>query len=254
VRVTLVPSCVGGGDSLQYLTTLLVNDAVALDAGSLGLYGGPDEQARVKHVFLSHSHVDHLASLPVFINNTFTGGDPVTVYATEPVLDCLRRDVFNDRLWPDFVRISATEGRQYLRLQALEPGRAVTAAGLRLTPVAVNHVVPTVGFLVEEGDTAVVYSADTGPTEALWELANRTPGLKAVFLEVTFPDALAWLAELSKHLTPAQFGREVRKVRRAVPFLAVHIHPRGREQVVRELEALGLPQVQVGRFGVPYRF
>jgi ribonuclease BN (tRNA processing enzyme) len=255
VRVTLLPSStVGDNTSLQYLTSVLLNDTVALDAGCLGLYGGVDEQARVKHVFLSHSHIDHLASLPVFLNTVFQGDpDCVTVYGGEAVLDCLRRDVFNDRLWPDFIRISA-EGVPYLKVRTLYPGRPVEVDGLRLTPVEVNHVVPTMGFLVEDAGSAVIFSSDTGPTEAIWELANRAPNLKAVFLEVTFPDAQAWLADVSKHLTPAQFGREARKVQRPVPFIAVHHHPRGRDQVIKELEALGLLQVEVGRFGVPYQF
>jgi len=254
VRVTLLPSSVSGDDSLQYCTSVLLNDAVALDAGTLGLYRGPKEQAAVKHVLLSHSHIDHLASLPLFVNNTYLGdGDCVTVYGSEAVLDCLRTDVFNDRLWPDFLRISA-QGRPYLKLQTLHAGRPLAVAGLCVTPVEVNHAVPTFGFLVEEGDAAVVFSSDTGPTEEIWKVANAAPGLKGVFLEVTFPDALAWLADLSKHLTPARFAQEVRKVKRPVPFVAVHVHPRGRDQVVRELEALGLPDVRVGVFGVPYEF
>jgi ribonuclease BN (tRNA processing enzyme) len=254
VRVTLVPSSVAGDPDLQFATSVLVNAAVALDAGCLGLYGTPAEQARVKHMFLTHSHIDHVASLPILLNNTYRGdGDCVTVYGSAAVLDCLRRDLFNDRLWPDFIRISAVRP-PYLKLQQLEAGRPVEAAGLRVTPVEVNHAVPTFGFVVEEPGAAVAFPSDTGPTEAIWELANRTADLRAVFLEVTLPNEQGWLADLSRHLTPELFAVEVGKVKRAVPVIAVHIHPAYHAQVVRELEALGLPGVQVGRFGVPYQF
>jgi ribonuclease BN (tRNA processing enzyme) len=255
VRVTLLPSAVAGGDpSVQFLSSTLVNDTVAIDAGCLALYGNLEQQTRVKHVFLTHSHIDHLASLPVFLNNTYTGdGNCVTIHAGEAVLDCLRRDVFNDRLWPDFIRISA-QGRPFLKLETIYPGKPVVVEGLRITPVSVNHVVPTTGFLVEEPDTAIVWSADTGPTEEIWEVANRAASLKGAFLEVTFPNELAWLADLSRHLTPAQFGAEVRKVKKPVPFIAVHLHPKSREQVIQELEGLGMPNIEVGRFGVPYQF
>src|SRR5262249_42880274 len=146
-----------------------LNDTVAIDSGCLGLYGSPHEQARVKHVFLTHSHLDHLASLPMFLMNTVTGkDDAVTLFGSAAVLDCLRRDLFNDRLWPDFVRISA-EGRPYLRLQQLEPGLPVAVAGLRFTPVEVNHAVPTFGFVIEDERSTVVFTSDTGPTEAIWE-------------------------------------------------------------------------------------
>ena len=255
MRITLVPSSTADdSSSYQYLTTVLLNDTVALDAGCLGLYGSVEEQARIKHIFLSHSHIDHLASLPVFLNTIFTGDpDCVTVYGGETVLDCLHRDVFNDRLWPNFIRISA-EGGPYLKLQTLHSGQPVEVEELRITPVAVNHVVPTMGFLVEDAGAAVVFSSDTGSTETIWELANRTPKLKAVFLEVTFPDAQAWLADISKHLTPSPFGQEARKVKRPVPFIAVHHHLRGRDQVIKDLEALSLPHLAIGRFGVPYEF
>jgi ribonuclease BN (tRNA processing enzyme) len=254
LRITLLPSAAGSDPALQFLTTLLVNDTVAIDAGCLGLSGTLQEQARVRYVFLSHTHMDHLASLPIFLNNT-AGPDSgcVHVYGSQTVLDCLRCDVFNDRIWPDFIRISA-QGRSYLELHPLTPGVAVRLEGLAITPVPVDHAVPTTGFLIQDAHCSVIFSADTGPTEEIWKVANGVPNLAAVFLEVTYPDALAWLAELSRHLTPAQFGAEARKVKRAVPFIAVHIHPRTREQVVRELLALDLPDVRVGQFGVPYQF
>jgi ribonuclease BN (tRNA processing enzyme) len=255
MRVTLIPSSlIGGNPASQFLTSVLINDAVCLDAGCIGFHGSPAEQERVRHVLLTHSHLDHVASLPIFLNNILGSPDSlVTVHAGEVVLDCLQRDVFNDRIWPDFLRISA-EGRPFLRFQRIDAGSAFEIEGLRITPIAVNHVVPTTGFLVEEGDRAVLFSGDTGPTEELWQVANRTPGLRAVFLDVTFPNEQQWLAEVAKHLTPAQFGQEMDKVDRPVRFIAVHIHPREEDRVVQELNALGRPNVEIGRFGVPYEF
>jgi cAMP phosphodiesterase len=171
VRVTLVPSSVGGeGQSQnQFLTTFLINDTVALDAGSIGLYGGPAEQARVKHLLLSHTHSDHLATLPVFLLNAYQGdGDCVTVYGSAVVLDCLHRHVFNDVLSPDFIRISE-QRPAYLKLQELRPGEAVDMDGLRVTPVQVHHAVPTLGFIVEGEGATVIFSSDTGPTQEIWD-------------------------------------------------------------------------------------
>jgi ribonuclease BN (tRNA processing enzyme) len=256
VKILLVPSSVTASEQehVQFLTSLLVNETLAIDAGCLGLHRTPREQARVRHVLISHSHIDHLASLPVFLENVFDGGGaPVTLHGTEAVLDCLRRDLFNDRLWADFVSLSRGETK-LLQLALLEPGKTVSLEGLRITPVEVDHVVPTVGFVLEDDGAAVVISSDTAPTEALWEHANRTPNLKAVFLELTFPDALAGLARVSMHLTPATFAREVAKLARPVRVIAVHLKPRYRDEVVRELEALGLAGVEIGRSGRPYEF
>jgi cAMP phosphodiesterase len=259
VKITLLPSSVSEyhRDQLQFLSSYLVNDTLAIDAGCIGFFGSPQEQARIKHVLITHTHLDHIASLPIFVENAFeAGGEPVTIHGTEAVLDCLRRDLFNDRLWPDFVSLSGGDVT-FLKLQTLVPGQPVFLEGLRITPVPVNHVVPTVGFLVEDDAAAVVLAADTGPTQALWERANQAPDLKAVFLEVTFPDAMAGLAELAKHLTPATFAVEVGKLkqRKEQPaVIAVHLKPRFREQIVSELKALGLANLQIARFGRAYEF
>jgi cAMP phosphodiesterase len=255
VQVTLVPSATGGRAArLQFLTTYLLNQAVAIDAGCLGLYGSPEQQAAVKHVLLTHSHIDHLAALAPFLINTYAGdGDCPTIYGSAAVLDCLRRDLFNDRVWPDFIRVSTAQP-PYLKLHELFPGRTIECAGVRITPVPVNHVVPTLGFIVEDGTAAVVFPSDTGPTEEIWTVANRTPQLKGVFLEAAFPNALAPLAEVSKHLTPSLFAREVAKVQPGVRFLAVHLHARSRRAIVSELKALGLPQVEIAIPGKAYHF
>src|SRR3954453_23967883 len=106
MKVMLVPSAFGAGP-VQYLTTLLVDDTVPVDAGSLGLYGTPAEQARVRHVFLTHAHIDHVGSLPIFLENVSDDSAHCpTVHAPPAVLEVIRTDVLNDRLFPDFVRLS----------------------------------------------------------------------------------------------------------------------------------------------------
>jgi ribonuclease BN (tRNA processing enzyme) len=256
VRVTLLPSAAPapGQPGLHYLTSLLVNETVAVDAGCLGLYRTPDDQARVRHVLLSHSHVDHVASLAAFVDNVYQmGPECVTVHGNDAVLDSLRRDVFNGRLWPDFLH-PAPGRAPFLKLERLEPGRPVELDGLRITPVPVNHSVPTLGFVVEDGSAAVVFPSDTGPTEEIWQRANAAAHLKAVFLEATFPQSMAELATMSGHLTSAMFAAEARKVRRPARFIAVHIRARFHDQVVEELRALGLPDLEVGEPGKTYEF
>jgi ribonuclease BN (tRNA processing enzyme) len=256
VQVLLVPSSANPRrrDQDQFLSTTLINGTVAIDAGCLGLWGTPDDQARVRHVFLTHSHMDHLASLPVFLNQAYDGtGDCVTIHAPAPVLDSLRSDVFNDRLWPDFVRISKAVP-PYLKVCEVHPRRPVEVEGLTITAIPVHHAVPTVGYVVRDDHSSVMFPSDTGPTEEIWQHARALPDLKAVFLEVTFPDHMAALAEISCHLTPALFRQEAEKLGLRVPFHAVHIHPRHRTQVVKELKALGMDHLEIGRFGVPYEF
>jgi ribonuclease BN (tRNA processing enzyme) len=256
VKVTLVPSSVGSDatGTYQYLSSYLLNDTVAIDAGSLGFFQCPKKQGRVKHVFVSHSHLDHIASLPIFLENAYDGSaDCVTVHGSDAVLDCLRRDIMNDRVWPDFVRLSVQQA-PFLKLDTLIPGQAVAVGDLRVTPVPVNHVVPTMGFLVEDKAAAIAFSSDTGPTEEIWRRANILPNLKVVFLEVTFPSSLAWLADESKHLTTATSAQEVRKLKPGVQIIAVHIKPRYCDEVVRELRALAIANLSIGKLGETYHF
>jgi ribonuclease BN (tRNA processing enzyme) len=256
VNVTILPSAVAGstlGQS-QYFSSYLINESVAIDAGCVGFFGTPDVQARVKHIFLSHSHIDHVGSLPVFLENAYDGQDEcVTVHGSQAVLDSLRKDVFNNRLWPDFINMSDRQ-KPFLKLAKLEPGRPVHVEGLRLTPIEVDHSVPTFGFAIEDGGSGIIISSDTGPTEALWQGANRLDNLKAVFLEATFPDSMAPLAAASRHLTPSLFAGEVRKLKRPARVIAVHIKARVRDRVVQELEALDVPGLEIGQFGTAYSF
>jgi ribonuclease BN (tRNA processing enzyme) len=255
VKVRLVPASVGeASEPSQYLTSFVIEDTVAVDAGSLGYLDSIEEQARVKHVFLSHSHIDHIGSLPIFLENIYEAKrDCVTVHGSASVLDSLRRDVFNDRLWPDFIRLSTTEA-PFLRLSTLEPFRSIEVEGLRLTPIPVDHVVPTLGFVVESGHAAIVIVSDTGPTQAIWDRANTTPNLKAVFLEATFPNAMASLAQASKHLTPSQFAAEAAKLTSRAAVIAVHLKARFRAELIRELQTQAIPCFEIGRFDRPYQF
>ena len=262
MKITLVPSTVDGviGDPAQYATSYVINDVLAIDAGTLGFYGSPDDQSRIRDVLISHSHADHIASLPIFVENSFQGtSDCVTIHGSSHVLDSLRSDVFNDRVWPDFIALSEGPMRAtpLLRLNEVKAGQTLNFDDLEITLVAVDHLIPTLGFIVKEGESVVVIPSDTGPTEEIWRVVNQLPRVDAVFLEVCFPDSMIGLANASKHLVPSTFKREVMKVidgRGDCPFHAVHLKARFREQVVRELDALAIPGLRLARFGIPYHF
>jgi ribonuclease BN (tRNA processing enzyme) len=257
VKVTLIPSSMSpdGVDQNQYSIAYLINDTLAVDAGGLGFFGTPQDQGKIKDVLISHTHADHVASLPIFIENAFDGGpNPVTVHGSAPVLDSLQRDIFNGRIWPDFIAMSVSQG-PFLKLNEIESGRPLELQGLRITPVAVDHLVPTLGFVIDDGACSIVIASDTGPTNEIWRVAHASSQLRAVYLEASFPNSMIGLANLSQHLTPSLFGEEARKLNRDdIDLVVVHIKPRFRPQILQELEELGLPNLRIGRFNETYTY
>jgi len=240
------------GSAQQYLTTFVVEDRVAIDAGCLGIVGEPEEQERIRHVFLTHIHLDHVATLPMFLQNT-PGGGPVTAYGSPDLLEALRTDLFNGRLWPDYP-LRGEGGDPALRLKPLDPEVPVAVAGLTVTPVPVDHVVNTTGYLVDDGTTVVAFGADSGPTDRIWQVARATGRWKGAFVEATFPDGLDDLAGRTGHLTPALFRGELAKFPPDVRVVAVHLSSRHRDRLAAELGSLEDDRVTVGTGGGEYDF
>lgn len=254
MKIVILGSSSQGTAQRQYVSTYLINQTVAIDAGCLGFYGSPEEQEAVRHLFLTHAHADHTASLPFFLENVWTPSpDCPSIYGSRETLDTIRRCLLNGEVWPDLVALSERMP-PFLRLQPLEPEVPVEAGGLTILPVPVSHVVPTFGYVVRDGPAVVIFGGDSGPTERLWEVARETPGLKAVFLEVSFPNRMKAVAEASLHLTPDMFGREAAKSPAGTRVIAVHLKVRYREEIVRELDALGFPFLETGECGREYEF
>ncbi len=257
MKLTLIPSSVlGSPEQHQFLSSAIINDAIALDAGCVGFFRSAEDQARIRHVLISHTHMDHLASLPIFVENAYEGtAECVEVHTSSDVIDCCQRDLFNNRIWPDFIALSeAQKDRPFLKMTAFEAGQTIEVLGVKITAVALDHVVPTVGYILSDAQSSIAFVSDTAPTTEIWQRLNSVANLKAVFLEVTFPNEMAWLADISKHLTPALFGAEIKKLNRPVRIIVVHMKARFQSQVMAEIRGLNLPQIEFGKFDVPYTF
>jgi len=236
--------CYGGILPGHRTTNFLINDTIAIDAGALVHALTFEEQLMVKHIFISHTHLDHTNSLPFLIDNVFgiTPGQ-IHVYSIASVIESIRRHIFNDETWPDFSRIPDEE-HSILKFHVLEPGIAVEVEGVKVTAVPVNHIVPCIGFLCDDGESAILYSADTGPCPHLYEVANRTANLKMLITEVSFPNNMGDIAALSKHLTPELLRGELEQLKRPVDVLLYHLKPPYIDVLHGEIEALNLPRVK----------
>lgn len=235
----------GGSTPEHRQTSFLIDGAVALDAGALTESLSLGEQSRIRAVLVTHSHMDHVASLPFLVENVFgRAPGPIEVVAPSDVADSLRKHLFNDALWPDFTRIP-NQLLPTVTFRVIETGEPTEVNGLRVTAVPVSHVVPTCGYIVENAQASVVFSGDTGPTEAIWEAARRLKNLKAIFVECSFPNAMQEIADVSKHLTPRTLREEIKKLPPDVPVLLYHMKPPTLAALKREVAAFADPRVQL---------
>jgi cAMP phosphodiesterase len=256
VRIQLLPSTFDGHGHAtpeQRLTCFLVDECVAIDAGSIAIALTSEQRQNVRDVIVTHPHMDHIASLPIFIDDLYPIlREPVKVYATEEVIELLERDVFNWNVYPRFSELKNEHGpvMEYVPMPTL---KEFQVAHLRVIAIPVNHIVPTVGLIVADSKSTVAFSSDTAETDDFWSVVNKTPKLSALFIEASFPNSMSELAEVSRHFTPASMNADLKKMsHNGIDILAVHIKPAYREQVIDELRALKIPNLEVMEPGRTY--
>jgi ribonuclease BN (tRNA processing enzyme) len=258
VKLQLLPSTFeenGCSSPRQHLTSFIIDDRVAIDAGSLGFAASELQRRQVRDVVLTHAHLDHIAGLPLFIDDLFSELEqPVRVHASQGVIEVLERDVFNWSVYPRFSELTNAFG-PVMEYRTMCPGVASSIAGLEIKPLAVNHSVPSSGFLISSGATKVVLTGDTAEMDELWDQVNAVENLKALLVECAFPDELEELAQSSFHMTPARLRRELEKFRGpSCPVYAINLKPRFRERTIAQLEALGIDGLEVLKVGAHYEF
>jgi cAMP phosphodiesterase len=246
----------GGGTNPkeQYLTSFLINNNLAVDAGALPLALSRQEQLAIRHIFITHSHLDHLAGLPLMLDNVFTEIEQVIwVYAIEETVQALRNHIFNNIIWPDFSSFKNSFNVS-LQFQEIIPSQIVKIDDLEIIAMPVNHTVPTVGLIIKDSDSAIAISGDTTSTEELWNKARETLDLKAAFIECSYPDRLSDLALRYGHLSPNLLLEEYKKLSKSIPCFAYHIKPSHFEEVVMELRLLESEKIVVANPGQIYEF
>jgi ribonuclease BN (tRNA processing enzyme) len=224
----------------------LINDTVMVDAGTVGAALTLPQQRQIKQVLLSHLHFDHIKGLPTLADNLVDEGNhSIVLSSIDQVLDGLRVYVFNGEVYPDFLTLPDPQ-RSIFVCRSIEVGKENEFGGLRVTAVPVNHLVPTVGFIIRESDTSLLYSGDTYDTDDLWLAAARDRNLKAAFIETSFPDEMLELARVSKHLTPRLLAKQFHKLGRPdLPVYVYHLKPRFRDEIRRQLDTLGIRHLTV---------
>jgi len=236
MKLCVLGCSAGIGGRYLRTTSFLVDGDVLIDAGT-----GVEDLSLAKlslidYVLVSHSHLDHVSSLPFLVDTV--GGmrtKAITVYTTRATIEILGNHLFTWAIWPDFSEIPTLDA-PYLRYQEIEVGKTMSLAGRRPRPLPAEHTVPAVGFDLASGHASMVFTGDTGSNDALWKLVNRIRNLRYVIIETAFSNKERQFAEDSKHLWPTTLTTELAKFEGHAEIYITHLKPGEIELTMQEIE------------------
>ena len=229
--------CSGGiGGDLRTTSMLLDND-ILIDAGTGVSDLSLQELAQIDHIFVTHSHMDHVTSIPFLVDAVgWKRTKPVTVYAIQETLDILDAHLFNWKLWPDFRKIPDA-AEPTLRFAPVRVGEPVALGGRRITAIPANHVVPAVGYHLDSGAASLVFTGDTTSHDEIWKYVNKINNLKYLIIESALADAERDLAVVSKHLCPSLLAVELAKLAADPAIYVTHFKSQEAEIIMGQIAA-----------------
>ncbi len=235
-----------GGLSKGFTTTsFLIDNRILIDAGAIASVLSVEDQSKIDHILISHSHLDHIKDLAFICDNCFgMRPKPFEVYTHPTVKKILKDHLFNDAIWPDFT-VLPNENNPTMVINSIGEEHTFHIEDYAITPVKVQHPNDAMGFIIEHRGVAVVFTMDTAGTERIWEVAKKHKNIKAIFTEVSFPNALKGVAKASDHHTPASMKAEIQKMPDDVPIILTHLKPNFRDIIMTEIEALGEKRIRV---------
>lgn len=233
--------CSGGIGGPLHTTCYQIDDDILLDVGTGVGELSLTQMRGIRHIFLTHSHLDHIAGLPLMVDSIFgdlhANGSPITLYAQPETLKALREHLFNWVLWPDFTKLPTTD-KPVLVFREMHPGDVFEVEGRRVEMVSVNHVVPGVGYCVESGGKVMAFSGDTTTNDSLWEALNRYDQLNTLIVECAFGNQDEELCRKAYHYCPNLLAADLAKLRHQPDIYLTHLKPGAEDRIVRECQTL----------------
>ena len=232
--------CSGGVGPGLRTTSLLVDDDILIDAGSGVGDLSLEEMAAIRHVFLTHSHLDHIAYIPLMLDSIFEErAEPLLVHGQPETLEALQRHIFNWVIWPDFARLPSSD-KPVLQYETMLPGQVLDMGGRSFEMIPVEHAVPAVGYRVECPTGSFAFSGDTSTNDSFWEGLNAHERLDLLIVETAFSNADIAISRLAKHYCPSLLAADLKKLRHRPDIYITHNKPAEEEIILAECaEALG---------------
>lgn len=234
-----VLGCNGSRDVGLNPTAFLVDKKILIDAGTCSEVLSNKVRSKIDNILITHAHIDHIADLPFLAQTAFDfRNKPLNIYGIKETLDDISAHIFNWRIWPNFNEIPNSR-KSKISLRTIAPLENIRISSLNIMAIPVNHTVPTVGLLVDNGRSAFAFTSDTYRTELFWEKIRNHKRLKALIIECSFPNHLEKAAKLTGHLTPTLMFKEISKMQRIdVKIYVTHLKPTHRDEVIKELNKL----------------
>lgn len=232
-----VLGCSGGiGAGLQ-TTSLLVDDDILIDAGTGVGELTLDEMAGIRHIFLTHSHLDHVAGIPLLVDSIFDRiATPIIIHAQAPTLAALRAHIFNWVIWPDFTRLP-TPQKPVLRYELMSPGSTLSVSGRDFESIPVKHIVPGVGYRVSAAGKSFAFSGDTCTNDSFWDALNEHMDLDLLIVECAFANKDMELSRLAAHYCPSLLAADLVKLKLRPALHLTHLKPGSEDVIFSEIRA-----------------
>lgn len=243
--------CYGNHVNDYHTTSFLLNDSILLDAGTITEVLSDEQLKRIKHVVISHTHIDHLKGLFSFVDQlVMMGKFSIELISVKQIIEIISKNLFNNLIWPDFTVIPS-ENNAVIKFCEIDlekttslgtdMGRSMAGKdGITIKPVLMTHTVYTVGFVVKEGKKGFMFTADTGPTERFWKVAKEEKGIEFIIADVSFPNRLDRLAKISGHMTLSMLIEHIDRFGlNDMPIYITHIKPIFKDEILKELSTSG---------------
>lgn len=237
--------CSGGIGKDLRTTCIRVDQDILIDCGTGAADLSLDDMRQLRHVYITHTHLDHWASLPLLVDTIFEElkSEPLTIYALPENIETLKKHVFNWSIWPDFSELPSKE-QAVIRFQPMLPGDIMRVGQRDVEMIEVQHSVPGVGYYLEDDASAFAFSGDTAVNDTFWSTLNTKERLNLLIVECAFPDKDIELANLAKHYCPQTLAEDLKKCTRytgKVTAYITHLKPGAENAIMADL-AKHMPQ------------
>lgn len=233
-----VLGCSGGINQNVATTSFLLDDDILIDAGTGVSNLSLEEMRRIKHIFITHSHLDHIAAIPLLADTLFEDliGQPLIVHALPETISALREHIFNWVIWPDFTELPH-KNNAVLKLEIMEAGSFTDIFGRQIEMISVNHVVPGVGYCIKAEGKVFAFSGDTTSNENFWDKLNKYDSLDLLCVESAFADKDIELAKVAYHYCPQLLALDLAKLKHRTKVCISHLKPGYEQEIIQQCRA-----------------